>query len=217
MLLEENGKTSSSKKTRHIDIWYYFVTDHIARGKMSLAYCPTDAMVADYFTKPLQGTRFRKFRTMIMNYQDPALALMSQECVGASPPEVDLEEKDLPGSGLANSTRETSAQVQLGPGTQNPKELPNKDSVTGGSKECMKKSRADKNDMVNKDTHVVCSSRIRLTNPESKGSLLMVKLKLHLLVFNTPFPPSNNHCLGTQGCRHCLKGSLGHCGLNRMF
>ena len=74
---------------------------------MSLAYCPTDAMVADYFTKPLQGTKFREFHAMIMNYQDPALELMSQdtyqdpalelmsqECVGASPLEVNPEEKD---------------------------------------------------------------------------------------------------------------------------
>ena len=116
---------------------------------MSLAYCPTDAMVADYFTKPLQGTKFRKFHAMIMNYQDPALALMSQECVGASPPEVNPEEKDLLDSELANSVRETSAQIQLGPGTQNPKELPNKASFMGGSKECVKNSRVTKNDVVN--------------------------------------------------------------------
>ena len=60
------------------------------------------------------------------------------------------EEKDLLDSELANSTRETSAQVQLGPGTQNPKELPNKASFTGGSKECTKNSRIAKNDVVNK-------------------------------------------------------------------
>ena len=70
-------------------------------------------------------------------------------CVGAYPLEVDPEEKDLLGSGLANSTRETSAQVQLGPGTQNPKELPNKASFMGGSKECTKNSRTDRNDVVN--------------------------------------------------------------------
>ena len=58
MLLAQNGKMRSSKNTRHIEIRYYFVTDHIAQGKMSLAYCPTDAMVADYFAKPLQGTKF---------------------------------------------------------------------------------------------------------------------------------------------------------------
>ena len=59
------------------------------------------------------------------------------------------EEKDLLYSELANSTRETSAQAQLGPGTQNPKELPNEASFTGGSKECVKHSRVTKNDVVN--------------------------------------------------------------------
>ena len=52
---------------------------------MSLAYCPTDAMMADYFTKPLQGMKFQKFQSMIMNHQDWALELVPQECVGASP------------------------------------------------------------------------------------------------------------------------------------
>ena len=76
--------------------------------------------------------------------------LMSQECVGAFPLEVDPKEKDSLDSGLVNSTRETSAQVQLGPGTQNPKELPKNASSMGGSKECTKNRRTDKNDMVNK-------------------------------------------------------------------
>ena len=139
----------SRKKTQHIDIRYYFVTDHVAQGRMSLAYCPTSAMVADYFTKPLQGTKSQKFQTLIMNYQDPALALMSQECVGASPPEVNPDEEDSRQFELANSTKETSARVQLGAGTQNPKELPNKGTFTGGSKECAKTSRIAKNDVVN--------------------------------------------------------------------
>ena len=86
---------SSVKNTQHIEIRYYFITDHIPRGKMSLAYCPTDAMVADYFMKPLQGMKFQKFCAMIMNHCDPALELMSQECVGASPVDVNQEEKDL--------------------------------------------------------------------------------------------------------------------------
>ena len=34
---------------------------------MSVAYCPTKEMVADYFTKPLQGESFRKLRAYIMN------------------------------------------------------------------------------------------------------------------------------------------------------
>ena len=75
---------------------------------------------------------------------------MSQECVGASPPEVNPEERDSLDFELANSMRETSAQVRLGQGTQNPKELPNKASFTGGNKECVKNSRIAKNDVVNK-------------------------------------------------------------------
>ena len=60
MLLENNGRGSSSKRTRHINIRYFFVTDRIKEGEMRVEYCPTGDMVADYFTKPLQGSLFRK-------------------------------------------------------------------------------------------------------------------------------------------------------------
>ncbi len=32
MLLETNGQASSSKLTRHIEIWYYNVADQVAKG-----------------------------------------------------------------------------------------------------------------------------------------------------------------------------------------
>ena len=67
MLLEKNGRGSSSKRTRHINIRYFFVTDRIKEGEMRVEYCPTGDMVADYFTKPLQGSLFRKMRDTIMN------------------------------------------------------------------------------------------------------------------------------------------------------
>jgi hypothetical protein len=73
MLLEKNGRGSSSKRTRHINIRYFFVADRIASREVKVEYCPTGDMVADYFTKPLQGTLFRKFRDIIMN-GDPALS-----------------------------------------------------------------------------------------------------------------------------------------------
>jgi hypothetical protein len=71
MLLENNGRASSSKRTRHINIRYFFVTDRIKAGEVSVTYCPTDDMIADYFTKALQGTKFRDFRNFIMNV-DPS-------------------------------------------------------------------------------------------------------------------------------------------------
>jgi hypothetical protein len=68
ILLEKNGKEgSSSKRTRHIDIHYFFVTDRVASKEVSIKYCPTGDMTADFFTKPLQGSQFKKIRDLIMN------------------------------------------------------------------------------------------------------------------------------------------------------
>ena len=67
ILLAENGKASSSRRTRHINIRYFFVKDRIASGEVTVKYCPTDKMMADYFTKPLQGALFVKMRNEIMN------------------------------------------------------------------------------------------------------------------------------------------------------
>ena len=63
--LVENGR-SNSELTRHIAIGYFWVHDLIKRDLITLKYCPTEDMVADYFTKPLQGSLFLKLRNMIM-------------------------------------------------------------------------------------------------------------------------------------------------------
>ena len=61
---------------------------------MTVEYCPTEDMIADFFTKPLQGTQFRKLRALIMNLTESAPvadtdangsdpAAETQECVGS--------------------------------------------------------------------------------------------------------------------------------------
>ena len=73
ILVEQNGHASSSKRTRHINILYYFVTDRANCGEIKIKHCPTAEMVGDYFTKPLQGGLFNKFRDRILNTQnDPS-------------------------------------------------------------------------------------------------------------------------------------------------
>jgi hypothetical protein len=74
ILLEKNGKASSSKHTKHINIWYFFITDRVDKGNVSLVWCPTRDMIRDFMTKPLQGALFRKFRDQILGVvlaQDP--------------------------------------------------------------------------------------------------------------------------------------------------
>ena len=67
ILLEKNGKLSSGKRTKHINIRYFFVTDRIQSGEVQVDYCPTGEMIAGFFTKPLQGKLFRTFRSLILN------------------------------------------------------------------------------------------------------------------------------------------------------
>jgi hypothetical protein len=66
ILLEKNGKASSGKRTKHINIRYFFITDRISKNELSVVWCPTGNMIGDYATKPLQGAVFKKFRDLIM-------------------------------------------------------------------------------------------------------------------------------------------------------
>ena len=61
ILLEVNGKRSSGKRTRALNIRYFFITDQVEKGNAVIEYCPTDMMQGDYYTKPLQGAKFREF------------------------------------------------------------------------------------------------------------------------------------------------------------
>ena len=69
MLLENNGRKSAGKQLRALNVRYFFITDQINKGNLKVDYCPTETMIGDYFTKPLQGTRFTEFRKAIMGYK----------------------------------------------------------------------------------------------------------------------------------------------------
>jgi len=84
ILLENNGKRSSSPRTRALNIRYFFITDQIEKNLLEVAYCNTDDMVADFMTKPLQGKKFEHFRNIILGKR-PILGSTvpcSKECVG---------------------------------------------------------------------------------------------------------------------------------------
>jgi hypothetical protein len=67
ILLANNGRASSGKRSRHINIRYFFVKDRVKNRELRIEYCPTEEMWADYFTKPLTGVLFYKLRDRIMN------------------------------------------------------------------------------------------------------------------------------------------------------
>ena len=64
-----NGKKSSGPKTKHMDNRYFWIKDRLASENIEVEYCPTEKMLADFFTKPLQGSLFRKFRDVVLGYK----------------------------------------------------------------------------------------------------------------------------------------------------
>ena len=69
ILMLKNGRNSCTGNSRHVHIRYFFVKDRVEKGEVKVEYCPTLQMVADYFTKPLQGSLFNKLRDVIMGYK----------------------------------------------------------------------------------------------------------------------------------------------------
>ena len=108
ILLAENGRSSSSKRTRHINVRYYFVTDQVKKGYVKIAYCPTENMLGDFFTKPLQGNVFKNMRKLILNMPDDANGSNGHRSV------LETDKKTVSGN------EESGAKKSASQGKQNP-------------------------------------------------------------------------------------------------
>ena len=71
MFLEKNRCVSSSSRTKHIEIKYFFIQDRIEKGDIGLEYCHTDNMVAYFMTKPIQGKKYLNSETASWECQKP--------------------------------------------------------------------------------------------------------------------------------------------------
>ena len=66
--LENNGRKLCTDSSRHIDI-RYFVKDRVDKVEIKVEYCPTEVMLVNFFTKPIQGNLLKFFRDIIMGYE----------------------------------------------------------------------------------------------------------------------------------------------------
>ena len=64
----KNGRNSCTGNSRHIHIRYFFVKDRVDKKEVKVEYCPSADMLADFFTKPLQGKLFLKFKAVLMGH-----------------------------------------------------------------------------------------------------------------------------------------------------
>jgi hypothetical protein len=102
ILLETNGRGSSGKRTRHINVRYFFVADRVKSKEIRIEHCPTGIMVADYFTKPQQGLLFRQMRDMIMGNTDIELPaeenIATEQMIGIPTGSSPLESRSVLGN-----------------------------------------------------------------------------------------------------------------------
>ena len=50
--LAENGLASAGKRSRHLNIRLFFMTDLIKRKEIEVRCCPTEKMTSDFMSKP---------------------------------------------------------------------------------------------------------------------------------------------------------------------
>ena len=68
MMMEANGKASCSKISRNLNIRYLHVNNAVERKEVEISYCPTEVILANFFTKPFQGNVFKKFRVVVLGH-----------------------------------------------------------------------------------------------------------------------------------------------------
>ena len=59
-----------------MDIRYFYITEQVEKKAIHVTHCPTEEMVGDFFTKPLQGSLFFKMRNYIMGSEEPGYQVL---------------------------------------------------------------------------------------------------------------------------------------------
>ena len=124
MLLERNGRQSSTKRTKHMDIRYFYMGDHIQSKTICLRHCPTEEMLADYFTKALQGSLFVRFWNHFMGAefadgdhqtQRSVLGCDDEQDEATDQDEIQDEIKSGPGARDQNKENVRAKKINSGP------------------------------------------------------------------------------------------------------
>ena len=61
---------STSNRTRHIAVRFFWVKDRVDSGELAIEHLPTEDMVADLLTKPLQGEQFLRLRKLLLGWDE---------------------------------------------------------------------------------------------------------------------------------------------------
>ena len=79
ILLDTNGRASVGKGTRHVKIKYFFVTDKVKDNELKILYCPNKEMIAEFYTKPLQGILFKEHIHSLLGINEDDMPLYLEQ------------------------------------------------------------------------------------------------------------------------------------------
>ena len=65
---DDNWGNSCTRNSRHINI-SFFSKERVDKGEVKIEYYPTQMLLADHFTKPLEVNLFKIFLDVIMGYK----------------------------------------------------------------------------------------------------------------------------------------------------
>ena len=69
--IDSSYNPENHSRTKHIDRRHYFVRELVESNRIVVPYVPSDANLADFFTKPLRPSKFFPLRDKIMNVSPP--------------------------------------------------------------------------------------------------------------------------------------------------
>ena len=70
IVLQSRYPYSTRKGSKHIHVRYFFAVDKLQRKEIRIEHCPTERMIADYNSKPLQGKQFILLRNTILGIKE---------------------------------------------------------------------------------------------------------------------------------------------------
>nr|GEU53193.1 retrovirus-related Pol polyprotein from transposon TNT 1-94 [Tanacetum cinerariifolium] len=93
-------------RTKHIDIKYHFIKDHILKGDIELYFIPTDLQLDDIFTKPLAEPSFTRLVAELAKlYQEPKQCLI--------PPSGEMNADDTTDKSLSRASEHPVTQLKV--------------------------------------------------------------------------------------------------------
>lgn len=112
ILMQKNGRNSCTGNSRHINVRYFWIKDRVDNGDVLVKHCPTEMMLADFFTKALQGKLYHLYRDVIMGYE-PISVLLEAMSIKERVEDKKMSEKNVSEISSCKTEKDSTKDVKI--------------------------------------------------------------------------------------------------------